>query len=118
MKRHQTVQVNTELIMTNKSVCHGTNHCKEHWLVFIFGCQFHRQHKNVTCPCFLESDEYFDAENGFSVTEKALPQGHELRNKTEAINEEFTDLQLKFEIKEACFFSLDCISPTQSEGPL
>uniref|UniRef100_A0A8C8RP73 Vacuolar protein sorting-associated protein 13C n=1 Tax=Pelusios castaneus TaxID=367368 RepID=A0A8C8RP73_9SAUR len=47
-----------------------------------------------------ESDEYFDAENGFSLTEKALPQEHELRNKAEAVNEEFTDLQLKFEIKE------------------
>ncbi|EMP30306.1 Vacuolar protein sorting-associated protein 13C [Chelonia mydas] len=49
-----------------------------------------------------ESDEYFDAENSFSLTEKALPEGHDLKNKTEAINEEFIDLQLKFEIKEAC----------------
>nr|XP_048724050.1 intermembrane lipid transfer protein VPS13C isoform X3 [Caretta caretta] len=47
-----------------------------------------------------ESDEYFDAENSFSLTEKALPEGHDLKNKTEAINEEFIDLQLKFEIKE------------------
>uniref|UniRef100_A0A8C3T172 Vacuolar protein sorting 13 homolog C n=1 Tax=Chelydra serpentina TaxID=8475 RepID=A0A8C3T172_CHESE len=61
---------------------------------------FHRQHKNITCLYFLESDEYFDAENSFSLTEKALPEGRELKNKTEAINEEFTDLQLKFEIKE------------------
>uniref|UniRef100_A0A8C3T6F5 Vacuolar protein sorting 13 homolog C n=1 Tax=Chelydra serpentina TaxID=8475 RepID=A0A8C3T6F5_CHESE len=58
------------------------------------------KHKNITCLYFLESDEYFDAENSFSLTEKALPEGRELKNKTEAINEEFTDLQLKFEIKE------------------
>uniref|UniRef100_A0A8C3HXX4 Vacuolar protein sorting 13 homolog C n=1 Tax=Chrysemys picta bellii TaxID=8478 RepID=A0A8C3HXX4_CHRPI len=58
------------------------------------------KHKNITCLYFLESDEYFDAENSFSLTEKALHEGHELKNKTETINEEFTDLQLKFEIKE------------------
>uniref|UniRef100_A0A8C3HY10 Vacuolar protein sorting 13 homolog C n=1 Tax=Chrysemys picta bellii TaxID=8478 RepID=A0A8C3HY10_CHRPI len=73
---------------------------REHLLAFIFGCQFNRQHKNITCLYFLESDEYFDAENSFSLTEKALHEGHELKNKTETINEEFTDLQLKFEIKE------------------
>uniref|UniRef100_A0A8C4YCP0 Vacuolar protein sorting 13 homolog C n=1 Tax=Gopherus evgoodei TaxID=1825980 RepID=A0A8C4YCP0_9SAUR len=61
---------------------------------------FNRQHKNIKCLYFLESDEYFDAENSLSLTEKALHEGHELKNKTETINEEFTDLQLKFEIKE------------------
>ncbi|XP_074863378.1 intermembrane lipid transfer protein VPS13C isoform X3 [Carettochelys insculpta] len=47
-----------------------------------------------------ESDEYYDAENDFSLTEKALLEGHELKKQPEAVNEEFINLQLKFEIKE------------------
>uniref|UniRef100_K7FJM8 Vacuolar protein sorting 13 homolog C n=1 Tax=Pelodiscus sinensis TaxID=13735 RepID=K7FJM8_PELSI len=45
-----------------------------------------------------ESDEYFDAEN--DLTEKTLPERRELKNQADAINEEYIDLHLKFEIKE------------------
>lgn len=46
-------------------------------------------------------EEYFDFEESSEPTDSSVIKGEEIR-KEEAAQEELTDLQLKFEIKEVC----------------
>lgn len=46
-------------------------------------------------------EEYFDVEDGSKPIESALIKGDGKKDEPEAVKEELTDLQLKFEIKEA-----------------
>lgn len=54
----------------------------------------------LSCPLDSE-EEYFDALEGSKSPEKSPVKPRALKSEAEAVQEELTDLQLKFEIREA-----------------